>query len=55
MKKKYIAPTTSSISINVCQIVCTSLTEEGNAKENGIKSADSKSSGNWNLWDDDEE
>ena len=50
MKKKYIAPTTNSISVNVCQIVCTSLFEEGNAGESGITDADSKFSDDWDIW-----
>ncbi len=50
MKKKYIAPTTNSISVNVCQIVCTSLFEEGNAGESGITTADSKFSDDWDIW-----
>ena len=52
MKKKYIAPTTNSISVNVCQIVCTSLFEEGNAGESGITTADSKFSDDWDIWGD---
>ena len=55
MKKNYIAPQTTTFIVNATQMVCTSLSEEGRAVDSGIKSADSKSSGDWNLWDDDDE
>ncbi len=54
MKKIYIVPQIHIENIMTTSIIATSTMEfGGNANKSTV--VDTKSSGNWNLWDDDEE